>query len=175
MREYINCELESLNTGQFYLVTNAYFEKGSDIFKGDKNVSNLAPMFAQMTGVPVDAVAMRAWRFWASFLGFGYLQDMFVIPNASVFIKDLINNSELEKGKLYSFSEFIKELSPRINILMTDNDSRKINYGVSNGLRALHDSGVIKLEHILDQKDMWTLHPLETYSKDSTITNITVL
>ena len=64
---YINSHLELYDTGQFYLVTNAYFDKGNDIFKEDKNIANLGPMFSEMTGVPVDAVAMRAWRFWASF------------------------------------------------------------------------------------------------------------
>ena len=29
MRKYINQQLEKFNTGQFYLVTNAFFEKGS--------------------------------------------------------------------------------------------------------------------------------------------------
>lgn len=85
MRTYINQQLEKFNAGQFYLVTNAFFEKGSDILKEDKNIANLGPMFSRMTGLQVDAMAMRAWRFWASFLGFGYLQDMFFIPNANVF------------------------------------------------------------------------------------------
>lgn len=54
-------------------VTNAYYEKDAAIFKEDKNIANLGPLFTEMTGMPVDAVAMRAWRFWASFLGFGYV------------------------------------------------------------------------------------------------------
>lgn len=175
MRSYINSELELFNKGQFYCVTNAYFEKGSDIFKGDKNIANLAPMFAQMTGIQVDAVAMRAWRFWASFLGFGYLQDMFIIPNANVFLRDIIINSSIEKGKMYSISDFVNMITPMGNIVITDSVNKKFNYGVSSGLRTLQDIGFLKMEHILDQKDMWTLHPLKAYSNDSTITHITVL
>ena len=112
MRKYINQQLEKFNAGQFYLVTNAFFEKGSDIFKEDKNIANLGPMFSEMTGLQVDAMAMRAWRFWASFLGFGYLQDMFIIPNANVFLKDIILESNIEKNKMYSISEFVDILSP---------------------------------------------------------------
>lgn len=175
MRKYINSKLEMFNMGQFYLVTNAYFEKGSDIFKEDKNLANLGPLFTQMTGCSIDAVAMRAWRFWASFLGFGYLQDMFIVPNANVFLWDLICNSLLEKGKMYSVSEFVSAITPMGNIVISDVSNKSFNYGVSNGLRALQDAGKIKMEHILDQKDMWTLYPLKAYSNDSTVTHITLL
>ena len=44
---------------------------------------------SQKTNRQVDAMAMRAWRFWVSYLGMGYLHDMFIIPNADTFIKDL--------------------------------------------------------------------------------------
>ena len=175
MRKYINQQLENFNTGQFYLVTNAFFEKGSDIFKEDKNIANLGPMFSEMTGLLVDAMAMRAWRFWASFLGFGYLQDMFIIPNANVFLKDIIMESNIEKNKMYSISEFVDILSPKANIILSDLSNKKFNYGVSNGLRALQDSGFLKMEHILDQKDIWALYPMKAYSNDSIITNITIL
>lgn len=175
MRKYINQQLEKFNVGQFYLVTNAFFEKGSDIFKEDKNIANLGPMFSEMTGLQVDAMAMRAWRFWASFLGFGYLQDMFIIPNANVFLKDIILESNIEKNKMYSISEFVDILSPKANIIFSDLSNKKFNYGVSNGLRALQDSGFLKMEHILDQKDIWALYPMKAYSNDSIITNITIL
>ena len=175
MRKYINQQLEKFNTGQFYLVTNAFFEKGSDIFKEDKNIANLGPMFSEMTGLLVDAIAMRAWRFWASFLGFGYLQDMFIIPNANVFLKDIIMESNIEKNKMYSISEFVDILSPKANIILSDLSNKKFNYGASNGLRALQDSGFLKMEHILDQKDIWALYPMKAYSNDSIITNIMIL
>lgn len=175
MRVYINSNLEKFNMGQFYKVTNAYFEKEAMIFKEDKNIANLGPLFTEMTGMPVDAVAMRAWRFWASFLGFGYLQDMFIIPNANVFLDDVISSSGLEKKKMYTVSEFVNAISPMANIVIPDIANKKFSYGVSNGLRALHDSGKIKMEHIMDQMDMWALYPLKSYSNDSTITHITIM
>lgn len=175
MRLFINSTLEQLNTGQFYLVTNAYYSMGSGIFKEDKNIANLGPLFSEMTGTAVDAMAMRAWRFWASFLGFGYLQDMFIIPNAFVFLSDIIAASKLEKKKLYTISEFVNEITPMGNIIISDVSSKSFSYGVSNGLRALHDMGIIKMEHIHDQEDMWTLYPLKAYSNDVTITHITIL
>ena len=175
MRQYINTRLESLKEGQFYLVTRAFFEKGSEILHGEKNTALLGPAFTELTGVQVDAMAMRGWRFWATFLGFGYLQDMFVIPNACIFLKDIINSSNLEKNKMYSISEFIDAITPMCNIIVPNTVKRSFSYGVSNGLRSLHETGFLRMEHIHDQEDMWTLYPLKAYSNDSTITHITVL
>ncbi len=175
MRRYINSHLEAFNTGQFYRVTNAYFEKGSDLLKTDKNIANLGPVFSEMTGMPVDAMAMRAWRFWASFLGFGYLQDMFIIPNANVFLWDVICCSGLEKKKMYSIRDFVDAIMPMANIILSDITTKTFSYGTSNGLRALQDAGKIKMEHIHDQEDMWTLYPLKSYSNDSTVTHIAII
>lgn len=56
-------------------------------------------MFSEMTGVPVDAVAMRAWRFWASFLGFGYFTRNVRNSNANVFGRcDQFHESRKEKN-----------------------------------------------------------------------------
>ena len=90
MRFYINGQLDQFREGQFYKVTKAYFDMGEGILHGEQNVANMASIMTLKAGISVDSVAMRAWRFWASYLGFGYLQDMFVIPNADVFLQDII-------------------------------------------------------------------------------------
>jgi hypothetical protein len=180
MRRYINNNLERLNKSQFYQVTKAYYEMGSEILKSDMNIANSGSFFSEITGMPVDADSLRAWRFWASFLGFGYLQEktrdyMFIIPNAYVFLEDIISSVGIEKKKKYAISEFIDLITPKANIVIDNNSKKELSYGVSNGLRALQDKKKIKLEHIHDQEDMWSLYPLKTYSKDSTITHISVL
>lgn len=175
MRQYVNGMLEEFKNGQFYQVTQAYYSMDSKVLSGDKNVANLAPILSQKLSRPVDAMAMRAWRFWVSFLGFGYLQDMFVIPNADVFLSDIINVAGFEKNHRYSFGEFISQLKPYCNIVVDSNPSvRKLNYGVSNGLRALHDAGYIRLEHIMDQEDIWSLYSLRAHEISGTVTNVTI-
>jgi hypothetical protein len=175
MRAYTNMKLETFNQGQFYAVTRAFFELGNEIFIGVKNVSAMAPLFSQLTNRPVDAMAMRAWRFWVSFLGFGYLQDMFFIPNANAFLRDIISQSALEKGKRYSTTEFVEAIRPYCNIIIDpDPTNRKFSYGVSNGLRTLHDSEFIKMEHIMDQKDLWNLYPMNAHPISTTVTNIII-
>jgi hypothetical protein len=175
MRGYINGKLDNFNDGQFYTITKALFEMDSNILKGEKNIANMGPELTQLTGRSVDAMALRAWRFWVSYLGFGYLQDMFFIPNAKVFIWDVICSSEMEKGKLYSVSDFVDAIRPACNIVVDSITARqRFNYGVSNGLRALHDSGLIKLQHIGDQKDMWEIYPMVAHPFNDSVTNITI-
>lgn len=175
MRAYTNMKMEVFNQGQFYAVTRAFFEMGNEIFIGEKNVAAMGPLFSQVTNRPVDAMSMHAWRFWVSFLGFGYLQEMFFIPNTNTFLWDIISQSFLEKRKRYSTSEFVEGIRPYCNIVINpDHSNRKFNYGVSNGLRTLHDAGLIKMEHIMDQKDLWDIYPMNAHPISTTVTNITI-
>lgn len=175
MRKYVNGVLRKFSDGLFYQVTHAYYMLGADALKTEKNLSNLGPLMSELTGQKVDAMDMRAWRFWVSYLGLGYLQKMFMIPNADVFLQDVIELAGLEKGKKYSFGEFINRISPYCGIIMDENlKNRRLSYGMSNGLRTLHDAGILKMEHFLDQKDIWTLYPLSVHPIRDTVTNITI-
>ena len=175
MRKFANHQLEKFRDGQFYKVTQAYFSLGDQVFTKDKNLSNLAPEMTILTGSTVDDMAMRAWRFWVTFLGFGYLQDMFLIPNANVFLGDIISTLPIEKGKIYAFGEFIQSILPYAQIILGSNPTdHQLNYGVSCGLRTLHDMGVIKLEHIMDYDDIWSLYPMKAHPVSGTVTSITI-
>ena len=176
MRSYINGQLNQFREGQFYKVTKAYFDMGEEILHGEQNVANMASLMTLKTGISVDSMAMRAWRFWASYLGFGYLQDMFVIPNADTFLQDIISKAEFEKNKRYSIAGFLEKLRPYSDIIIdSSNGIKKFSFGVSNGLRTLQDAGVIRMEYILDQEDTWNLHHVDALSANETVTNITVL
>lgn len=175
MRKYVNGLLSEFQNGQFYQVTKAYFEMDSNVLNGEKSLVALAPIMSELLNRPIDAMAMRAWRFWVSYLGFGYLQDMFFIPNAAVFLEDVISIAEIDKGRRYSFGDFIAKIRPYSEIIFNhDPANRQLNYGISNGLRTLHDAGIIKLEHILDQEDIWNLYPLKAHPISGTVTNITL-
>ena len=175
MRVYVNNTLESFQGGQFYQVTRAYFDMENRVLSGNKNIALWNDVFRNQFGIAVDAMALRAWRFWVTFLGFGYLQDMFFIPNADSFIYDIIMQSGLEKQRKYTITEFVNAICPQANIILSNTQSEKrFNFGVSNGLRTLHDKGTLILEHVLDFEDLWSLYPLKAHSIDTTITHITI-
>lgn len=176
MRYYINGQLDRFREGHFYKITYSYYSLGEKILHGEQNVANMASLLSQVSGTQVDSMEMRAWRFWASYLGFGYLQDMFVIPNADGFLHDIIKRAGFVKSQRYSISEFLEKLRPYSDIVI-DSDSRdkQFNFGVSNGFRTLQDAGFIKMEYIMDQEDNWNLYHIDALSSGEKVTNITVL
>lgn len=176
MRYYINGQLDQFREGQFYKVTKAYFSMGESILHGEQNVANMALVMTLKTGIQVDSMAMRAWRFWASYLGFGYLQNMFVIPNADVFLHDIIQRVGFDKNYKYSVAEFLNMIRPYADIVIDLADGNKsFSFGVSNGLRTLQDTGYIKMEYIMDQEDTWHLYHIDALSASEIVTNVTVL
>ena len=176
MRFYINGQLNKFREGQFYKVTKAYYDMGESILHGEQNVANMALVMTMKTGIQVDSMAMRAWRFWAAYLGFGYLQDMFIIPNADTFLQDIITRAGFDKNKRYSIASFLEKIRPHADIIIDPSSgSKTFNFGVSNGLRTLQDAGFIKMEHIMDEKDTWNLYHINELSANETVTNITVL
>lgn len=175
MRFYINGQLNRFREGQFYKVTKAYYDMGEIILHGEQNVANMALVMTERAGIPVDSMAMRAWRFWAAYLGFGYLQDMFVIPNADTFLQDIIKRADFEINKRYPIASFLEKIRPHADIIIDPSSGKTFNFGVSNGLRTLQDAGFIKMEHIMDEKDTWNLYHINELSANEIVTNITVL
>lgn len=176
MRYYINGQLDRFREGQFYKVTNGYYSLGEKILHGEQNVANMASVLSQVSGIQVDSTAMRAWRFWAAFLGFGYLQDMFVIPNADGFLSDIIKRAGFNRNYKYPIAEFLRKLRPYSDIIIdSSGGERKFSFGVSNGLRTLQDAGFIKMEYIMDQEENWNLYHIDALNASEKVTNVTVL
>jgi len=177
MRSYINAHIEQFAGGPFYQVTSAYYTRDAEILCEEQNVGQILPSIKQYITAEVNTDAMRGWRFWAEYLGFGIrTTDMYILPNAYDFLLDLINNSKCEIGKSYSASEFVNMLRPQINIIVDPGDiSKSFNYGTSGALRMLHDFGVIHMEHILDDKDRWALYKMPVHEIPDEVSQITVL
>ena len=134
-------------------------------------MSGAAAIISNVSNVTVNDVAMRAWRFWASFLGFGYLDSMLIIPNAAVFIKDLIDASSIKKKEYISMNDFFAEISPSISIIV-DVNKRNLNYGATAGLLTLEQLGILEMTEILDH-DVWNIADIDI-KRRPIITNIKV-
>lgn len=175
LRYYINGQLDQFREGQFYKVTKEYFAMGESVLHGEQNVANMTSKFE----IQVDSKAMRGWRFWAAYLGFGYLhgkQGMLVIPNPDVFLQDIIRRAHFDNNHRYSIAEFLNKIRPYSDIIIDPADgSKTFSFGVSNGLRTLQDAEFIKMEHIMDQEDTWNLYHIDALSANETVTNVTVL
>lgn len=175
MRRYVNARMERFREGKFYKLTHEYYRRGAGILALEDSVVKMAGPLSTGLGIAVGGDDMRAWRFWASFLGLGCMQDMLLLPNAAIYLQDAMVNAGLTTGQ-YSFGELIHAIRPYCGMIFGDEVSGHVmNYGVSNGLRTLHDLGVIRMEHVLDQRDIWSLFPIPAHQIPETVTNVAIL
>ena len=171
MRKFINNNMDKYRRGMFYAITSAYYNMGISLFKEFKNVTTASATLSNITGMTITDVAMRAWRFWASFLGFGYLDSMLIIPNAAVFMRDLIIGQNIRKKELLSADEFFSSMGPALRIIV-DSSKRTLNYGATAALLTLEQMNVIETTEILDH-DVWNLEKIDS-SRSQIITNVKV-
>ncbi len=172
MRRYINSNIAKLSDGVFFKVTEAVFNMNENIMKLG-SVSNLGPQMSEAIGMSVDAMSMRAWRFWVSYLGLGYMHDMTFLPNAQVFLWDLINNASFALGEMIPVSSFVSRLMPSLAVIVSETGKKEFNYGVTCGLRSLESRQLIRIHHVMDREDMWRMYNLEGFT-DPVVTHISV-
>ena len=90
--------------------------------------------------------AVLGWRFWAAFLGIGYLSGTMIIPNMKLRLQDILASTYTEKFKYNETilaQDFILWLSTKIPEVEIGS---KLPLALSAGLRTLHEVGLIKLE-----------------------------
>lgn len=184
LRKYVNSIWGSKYTdGPFSKVTKYIFDSGRDCLKYN-NVSSMTELVPFVT----DNREMLGWRFWASFLGLGVLtmpdkiagspspDNTKFLPNCTIYLRDIIDFLNIEKGKKYEFDEFVGMLNSIATPLVSKSiTTKQISFGLSNALRTLHDQNIIELEFINDQKSVWLLDKLEFHSIKERVTHVTIL
>lgn len=178
MKEYIIKNIEDISDGMFYSVTKEFLNLSDEVLKY-KSVTDdeLKNYMKKSTNLNVTVEDMRAWRFWVSFLGFGYIQKIgfgyFVIPGMYSYLYSVLKIIKPEINKKYLFSDFINLIKPYCNVAFDKGfNERKLNYAISTGLRILHDEGKIELICELDAREQWFLYYSKLHSIVSPITAI---
>lgn len=188
LKKYIVKNIEKLASGQFYKTTKLYVEKSEELFYIRKEIQSVSKLVEPLNSLYKEINPsqeelglknenMLAWRFWATYLGFGYLHtkgnDMVFLPNTAMYLKKCIECANLEVGKKYTISEFINALHPYIDICIStqDENNRVMNMALSNGFRTLNDLGIIELEYENDRQDEWNLTYMELHKFSSLVTD----
>lgn len=181
-RRMINLELQNYRRGPFYRVTQSYMQAFPQIIKvyGDTpslnnmNIQKVLTDQIDRSEMPVegdvpfrfDLPQLRAWRFWASALGFGRLSGkdgMIFLANPARYLNDLIlnrlENGLLEADKDYAVSEVIDILLPDLNLLITSRQiqNRELPYTLTSALLTLQPD-ILEAYSVLDA-ETWRLDP----------------
>lgn len=183
MRKYIIAHINMIKTGLFYETSQAYFDLNEKVYEyGSVTEQNLMDALQKDMSRKLDVDDMRAWRFWAAYLGFGHLArsstnqpQMNFLPNLYRYLQAAVEVSPLEKGKEYRFDEFISAIQSSCEIAMKDAlNSRRLNMAMSYGLRMMHDNGEVELRYQLDNKNLWYLYPSDLHALRSEVSHITI-
>lgn len=146
-RRYVGARVFYQNNTTFYIFTKWLIAQNDSIF-ALKSWEGIAKTCGSEIGElsTLNENAVLGWRFWASFLGIGYLSGTMIIPNMMTRLTDIL---AMDFSKRFKFEEpilsyeFISWLSSR----MPEVDmSHKLPLALSAGLRTLHELGFIKLE-----------------------------
>lgn len=159
-RRYVISILPDLSDGQFWKCTNIIVNMNEKIYEYNAISDNMLKYISKQLGETIKAPMIRGWRFWSQFLGFGLMNDMVFLPNAYVYVKDVLRLMNLEKKQEYSMSDFMARFMQYGRIMLPASTSEKnLNIAMSSALRELHDNGEIVLKFGSDQEMKWILYP----------------
>lgn len=160
-RRYTISILQDLSDGQFWKCTNVIVNMNEKVYEYNTiSDSDMLNYLSNELGETIKAPMIRGWRFWSQFLGFGVMNDMTFLPNAYVYVKNVIQLMNLEKKQEYSMSDFMARFMQYGSIMLSPSSADKnLNIAMSNALRELHDNGEILLKYRNDQEIKWILYP----------------
>lgn len=159
-RKYAISKLNMFEDEQFFQVTNVIVNLNEHIYKYSLTDSDLLNILSQQTGNQITAPMIRGWRFWAQFLGLGYMNNMSFLPNAYVFVKNVLSLLNLEKNKEYAIDDFMLMFEQYGKVLSGNlQQERNMNIALSSALRQLHDNNEIELRYRSDAEKRWILFP----------------
>lgn len=136
-RAFANHDSTFFRVSRWYVCSNEYV-----LFSG--NWEDRAAL-ANKSGIDgITKHDMRGWRFWASFLGLGYISGAELIPNMYVRVRDILATdfaASFPFDEEIPADEFMRWLWHRLpEAVMED---RSINMALSNALRTLRDMGEV--------------------------------
>lgn len=159
-RQYVISQLNTFENEPFFRVTNIIVNMNAEILKFTLTDNELLNEISQKMDIQITAPMMRGWRFWAQFLGFGYIDNMHFLPNAYIFAKNVLKLMELEKKMEYEMDDFMLKFGSYGKIISSNmQPESNINIALSSALRELHDNKEIELNYRSDAKKRWVLYP----------------
>ncbi len=146
-RRYVASIVFNRPNSTFYMFSRWMISQNEKLFSMDRwevMAKTCASEISDLSALSENAVL--GWRFWATFLGLGYLSRTMFIPNMKVRLQDILATSFDQKykyGEAVRATDFINWLSSKLPEADLKN---QLPLAVSSGLRTLEELGLIKLE-----------------------------
>jgi len=150
-RRYVASQVFSRKDSTFVMFTKWIIAQNDGLFqlgKWEVMAKTCAAESKALSGL--DENAVLGWRFWAAFLGLGYLNGTMFLPNMKVRLQDVLASSYASTfrfGEATIAGEFLSWLKSRLPEVQFDDT---LPLALSAGLRTLDELGLIKLERWTD-------------------------
>lgn len=160
-RRYVSDRVFQQKDTTFFKVTEWYLSQNETVFNYDTWEDKAAAIVRD----GIDGISENdflGWRFWASFLGEGYLHDRLLIPNMKVRLQDVLatkykSTFSYEKAiQAYDIIDWLKVQIPEVTL---KRDST-LPLAISNALRTLYELKLISLTAQMDATRV-KLYPVE--------------
>ena len=145
-RRYVSSRVFSAKDTTFYMFTKWLISQNENIFplKSWEGMAKVCGSEVKELSA-LNENAVLGWRFWAAFLGLGYLSGTMIIPNMKLRLEDVIKTEFAKKFKCNEAiraTDFITWLSSKLpEVDMTG----KLPLALSAALRTLHELHIIEL------------------------------
>jgi len=143
----------------FYKITEWYLAQNDQVisFYSWEDVAAKA----SQDGIEVVENDMLGWRWWASYLGIGYLHGAFLIPSLTTMLEDCLDNEFFHSDKRFTAYNLVNYLETLYPVIQKSRQDRNLGLGFSNGLLVLENKGLIE---IIEQRDadrlaLYPIHP----------------
>lgn len=145
-RRYISAKVFHRKDTTFFMFTKWVIEQNERLFSLTKWESIAKTCAAEQADLNfLNENSALGWRFWAAFLGIGYLSGTMLIPNMKLRIEDVINTEFCKKfnfNKTIRATDFVAWLNGKLpEVDMTG----KLPLALSAALRTLHELHIIEL------------------------------
>lgn len=146
-RRYVSGKVFGFKDTTFYMFSKWLIDQNERIFtlkSWEGMAKTCGAEIKELSALNENAVL--GWRFWAAFLGLGYLSGTMIIPNMKLRLQDILATSFTEKFKYeetISATDFIAWLGSKLPEV---NMSGNLPLALSAALRTLHELDLVKME-----------------------------
>ena len=155
---------DDISKNTFYLITEGMLATNVEIYNEDsfEDISKILNLNE------ITKEDLMGWRFWAAYLGYGFILNGQFVINPQLKIKDFIEeNFNTEDNKRITLRLFIQKLVERCPEFGITIDGNNVATHLSIALLTLESLNIIKLIAMNDSSEVWTLN-LNNKSKDIT-------
>ena len=157
-RQCVSSIIFGMKDSTFVLFSKWLINKNEELF-GLSNWETIAATCSKEKSEleKIDENAVLGWRFWATFLGLGYLSGTMFLPNMKIRVQDLLATAFPKKfiyDEAVRAEDFLTWLPAKMPEIDFDN-IKTFPLALSSALRTLHELELIKLETVQDSKRVY--------------------